>query len=297
MHGMRSAEPRRAVLTFLVAVWVLTVPGRTAMAAEERDGAASGRPAAGLNAVLSAAYLSAGVASIRSRDTRFVDGEDSGHAALYGSREFFDAGAIVDGLQLHVAAGARLPYRFRAQLELGLAHALDWRGNANYRDSGGRQPTEASLDARQILLAAFHDFPGWEIVPGSRIRPFVGAGLGITDYRLSGYVQRFPAPDDPRGNLRRGPGGEIPFTALPGGKGRNLTWMLAAGIAVPIGENVLLDLSYRYTDAGKIRTDTGDIAIVRYREDGTRREIPVRIDETTADHRTHSLLAAVRLQF
>ena len=297
MHRMCNAELRRAVLPFLVAVWMLAVPGRTAMAAEERDGGASGRPAAGVNALLSAPYLSAGAAWIRSRDTRFVDGKDSGHAALYGSREFFDAGAIVDGLQLHVAAGARLPYRFRAQLELGLVRALDWRGNTNYRDSGGRQPTEASLDARQFMLAGFHDFPEWEIAPGSRVRPFLGAGLGITDYRLSGYVQRFPAPDDPGGNLRRGPAGEIPFTALPGGSGRSFTWMLTAGIAIPIGGSLHLDLSYRYTDAGEIRTDTGDIAIVRYREDGTRREIPVRIDETAADHRTHSLLTAVRLQF
>ena len=30
---------------------------------------------------------------IRSRDTRFADGADAGHAALYGSRQLFDAGA------------------------------------------------------------------------------------------------------------------------------------------------------------------------------------------------------------
>ena len=102
---------------------------------------------------------------------------------------------------------------------------------------------------------------------------------------MSGYVQRFPEPDDPQGSLRRGPGGEVPFTALPGGSGRNFTWMLTAGVAIPVGGNIQLDLSYRYTDAGEIRTDIGDIAIVRYREDGTRREIPVQIagDETSAD--------------
>ena len=50
-----------------------------------------------------------------------------------------------------------------------------------------------------------------------------------------------------------------------------------------LGGSIHLELSYRYTDAGEIRTDVGDIAIVRYREDGTRRDIPVRIDETSAD--------------
>ena len=52
-----------------------------------------------------------------------------------------------------------------------------------------------------------------------------------------------------------------PFTALPGGSGRNFTWMLTAGIGIPIGGSIHLDLSYRYTDAGEIRTDVGDIAI------------------------------------
>jgi len=56
----------------------------------------------------------------------------------------------------------------------------------------------------------------------------------------------------------RGQGGEIPFTALPGGSGRNFTWMLTAGIAIPIGNSIHLELSYRYTDAGEIRTDVGD---------------------------------------
>ncbi len=149
----------------------------------------------------------------------------------------------------------------------------------------------------QLLLAGFHDLPGWEIAPGRRARPFLGAGLGIAGYRLGGYVQRFPEPDDPQGPLRRGPGREIPFTALPGGSGRNFTWMLTAGIAIPIGGSIHLELSYRYTDAGEIRTDVGDIAIVRYREDGTRREIPVRIDETAADYRTHAVLAAIRFEF
>ena len=286
---MRSVT---ALLPLVAAAWVLAVDARAA-AAEDPSGTRTALPAAGAGAP----YLSAGVALIRSRDTRFADGADAGHAALYGNRRLFDAGAFDDGLRFHLAAGVRLPYRMRAQLEFGWARALDWRGNANYRGSGGRQPSEASLDTTQLLVAGFHDFPGWEIAPDRRARPFLGAGLGITDYRLGGYVQRFPGPDDPQGPLRRGPGGEIPFTALPGGSGRNFTWMLTAGIAIPVGGRIRLDLSYRYTDAGEIRTDVGDIAVVRYREDGTRRETPVRINETAAEYRTHSLLAALRFGF
>ena len=297
MQRICRAGFRMAVLPLLVLVWVLAVDERPAAASDQSPGSATAPPLEGENAVEIAPYLSLGVALVRSQDTRFADGADAGHAALYGSGELFDAGSVDDGLQFHLAAGVGLPYRLRVQLELGLARALDWRGNTNYRASGEYQPSEASLDTRQLLLAGFHDFPGWEIAPGRRARPFLGAGLGITEYRLSGYVQRFPAPDDPQGSLRRGPAGEIPFTALPGGSGQNFTWMLTAGVAIPVGGNIHLDLSYRYTDAGEIRTDIGDIAIVRYREDGTRREIPVPINETSADYRTHSLLATLRFEF
>lgn len=280
-----------------VLLWVLAVHVQPAAASDPSPASTTAPPLDAESAAQSAPYLSLGVALIRSRDTRFVDGEDAGHAALYGSEQLFDAGTIDDGLRFQLAAGVHLPYRLRAQVELGLARALDWRGNTNYRNSGKRQPSEASLDTRQLLLAGFHDFPGWELATGHRARPFLGAGLGITDYRLSGYVQRFPEPANPQGSLRRGPGGEIPFTALPTGSGQNFTWMWTAGIAVAISGSTHLDLSYRYTDAGEIRTDVGDIAIVRHRADGTRREIPVRINATSADDRTHAWLVSLRLNF
>ena len=297
MHRIRSARFRPAALPFLVVAWGWVVLGQPAAASDQSQGSATGLPAVGANSAGNIPYLSLGVSLVRSRDTRFVDGEDAGHAALYGNEELFDAGAVDNGLQFHLAAGIRLPSELRAQLEFGLARTHDWRGNTNYQNSGEHQPSEARLDTRQLLLAGFHDFPGWALASGRRVRPFLGAGLGVTDYRLGGYAQRFPEPDDPSGYLRRGPGGEIPFTALPRGSGRNFAWMLTAGVAIPIRSSVHLDLSYRYTDAGEIRTDIGDIAIVRYREDGTRREIPVTINETSADHRAHSLLVTLRFDF
>ena len=167
-------------------------------------------------------------------------------------------------------------------------------GNTNYRNTGARQPSEARLNTRQFLLTGFFDFPGRKIASDRALRPFVGVGVGLTSYRLRDYVQRFPEPDNPDGYLRRGPGGEIPFTGLPGGSGRNRTWMLAAGVGLQLRENIHLDLSYRYTDTGDIQTDVGDITIVRYRVDGTRRETRVRINETSTDFRTHSLLVTLR---
>ena len=281
----------------LAAMWALAGLGQPAVGSEGPQGPAASLPATEANSTWQARYWSAGLALLREQDTRFVDGENSGHAALYGGKDTFDTGAIDDGLQFHLSAGTRLSHRLRAQLELDLARDLDWRGNANYSNSGQHQPSEARLDTWQLLLAGYYDFQGWDLAPGVRIQPFLGAGLGVTDYRLDRYVQHFPEPDNPQGYLRKGSDGEIPHTALPGGSGREFTWMLSAGMAIPVNSNLHLDLSYRYTDAGEIHTDTGDIDIVRYREDGTRRDIQVPINRTSADYQTRAWLAALRFKF
>lgn len=143
-------------------------------------------------------------------------------------------------------------------------------------------------------LGGLYDFRGWTLGSGRTARPYLGAGAGVTGHRVSGYVQRFPDPDDPDGYLRRGPGGETPFAGVPDGAGRTFALTLTAGIAVPVLDAAHLDLSYRYTNAGEIETDVADVTIVRYRADGTRREIVVPINATTVDHRTHMLSMSLR---
>ena len=239
-------------------------------------------------------YLTMGLAVVRHEGARFVDGDDGGKAALYGGKGLFDAGAFDTGLRLHLATGIRFRSGLRAQLEVGPPRAIDWRGNTNYRSGGKRQPSDATLDAWHVVLAGLYDLPGWRLGAGQTARPYLGAGAGVAGYRLSGYIQQFPDPDDPTGYLRRGPGGEIPFTGVPDGRGRTFAWILTAGIAVTVREGVHLDLSYRYANSGEIETDAADVAIVRYRADGTRREIRIPINETTTDHRTHTLAMSLR---
>ena len=109
MHWICRAGFRMAALPFLVLVWVLAVHDRPAAASDRSPGSTTAPPLEGEKAVENAPYLSLGMALVRSQDTRFADGADAGHAALYGSGELFDAGALDDGLQFHLAAGVRLP--------------------------------------------------------------------------------------------------------------------------------------------------------------------------------------------
>ena len=246
------------------------------------------------------AYFSLGLGAVFSEAARFTDGgrADSGIAKLYGSPDVFTDGDFDTGIQWRAGMGYRFTRALRAQVEFGMSDGLDYRGNANYRRSGARQPSEAELDTRQLLFAGFYDFPSWKAAGSLRIQPYLGAGAGITDYDLEDFVQQFPVPDDPQGYLRRGANGEIPLTRLPPGSGQEFTWMVTAGVVIPVTKRTRLDLSYRYTDAGEITTDVGDIIIERYRQDGSRRDdLLVEIDKTVADLKTHALLAAFRFEF
>ena len=287
-----GSGPFTTVLLILVALSSLIAHGQPSGASDESRRSTPAEP----DFTSFTPYLGVGMAVARPERTRYVDGGDSGHAALYGDEDSFDAGAFDTGLKFDLVAGVRSRSGLRAQVEVRLPSESDWRGNTNYGNAGQHQPSEATLDARQFIVAGFYDFPGWTLSSGRAAKPYLGVGAGISDYRVSGYVQRFPDPDDPAGYLRRGSGGDIPFTAIPDGTGQTFAWVLAAGISVSVLKESHLDLSYRYTDAGGIATDVGDITIVRYRADGTRREIMVPINETTVDYRTHALLMSLRFE-
>ena len=231
--------------------------------------------------------LAFGIGAVLPADVRFVDGEDAGEAPLYGDDKF-DTGTLGAGLEYGLAAGYGFGV-FRAQVELGVTGQFAYEGQSNYTSGGPVQPTEARMKARRLLLSGFYG-----VGAPDALHPWVGAGLGANRYHLTHYNQRFPNPDDPSGRLRRGPNGEVPYTSLPPTTGHGFAWMLAAGLTVPLGGDALLDLGYRYTDAGRIGTAVGDIEVVRYKEDGSRRLLLVTINPTIADLRLHSLTATLR---
>ena len=231
--------------------------------------------------------LTAGIAAVLPADVRFVDGEDAGEAPLYGGGQF-DTGTLGAGLEYRLAAGYRFG-AFRAEVEVGVTGPFAYEGQSNYPFGGEVQPTEARMKARRLLLSGFYGLGA----PGA-LHPWVGAGLGANRYRLTHYIQRFPNPGDPSGSLRRGSSGEVPYTSLPPTTGHGFSWMLTAGLTVPLGGDALLDFGYRYTDAGRIGTATGDIEVVRYNEDGSRRLLLITINPTIADLRLHSLTATLR---
>ena len=224
--------------------------------------------------------------STRFQDVKAADATDL--PVLYGNPALFTDGEYDRGPEVRLGMGYRLLPRLRTALELGLAPGVDFTGNANYSRSGDEQPSTAKLSSRRLLLTATWDVHSWRMGEGGRsARLYVGGGYGATDYRLTDFVQRFPS-------LRQGPNGEVPLTALPSGSDREATFMLTTGVAIPVGNRFELDLAYRYLDGGDVETDLGEIDIVRYRSDGTRRDLAIPIDRTAGEYRTHTLAATLR---
>ncbi len=238
-------------------------------------------------------YLALGIAAMFTEDTLFVDGgsPDSDLPKLYGRTDIYTDSRIDTSMMAHIGAGYRFSARLRAQLEFNISDGLELRGNTNYLNAGDSQPASAELDLRQLLFSAFYDFPSLQLDSGLQVRPYLGAGIGISDYDLGDFVQTFPA-------LRRGADGSVALTRLPDGDGQEFAYMLNAGIVIPLTARAELDLGYRYTDLGEIKTAVGDITIERYRQDGSRRpDISVGIDETVAELKTHAVLFSFRLWF
>lgn len=232
-----------------------------------------------------------GAGAVLAESTRFRDvkaAEATDLPLLYGGPARFTDGQYDRGAELKLGVGYRPLPRLRAGLELAAAPGVDFSGNANYVRSGDEQPSTAELSARRLLLTATWDVFSWRFgEAGPALRLYVGGGFGATDYRLTDFVQRFPA-------LRQGPNGEIAFTALPSGSDREATFTITTGVAIPLQGPWELDLAYRYTDGGDVETDLGDIDIVRYRADGTRRHLAIPIDRTAGEYRSHTFSATLR---
>ena len=124
------------------------------------------------------------------------------------------------------------------------------------------------------MLAAYVDLPG----TGS-FRPFIGAGAGAVRTRIGETRMTFPKTT----------------TVVPGGSRTGFAWMLTAGVAKALGEHVTLDLAWRYTDSGFVRTGRGMGRVVW--RDGSREPLPLDLAATRAKLTSHGLRLSLRYSF
>lgn len=243
-------------------------------------------------------YLRGGFGLDRPGDTAFMDEDCSSTApaALYGcgaggdGAPYRSAGAFgtvpAVGLGLGYAAGAT---RFEALVEYRPDFAF--RGRANFLAPERRQSVSAKLSSVSGMLAGFVDLaalglpalglptlglPALGLPEPGPLAPFVGAGIGVARTRIGKTTMTFPATT----------------TTVPGGTRTGLAWMATAGVAVALGGRVTLDLAWRYTDLGAVRTKRGPGRVVW--RDGSREPRPLDLAPTRARLAGHGVHLSLR---
>ncbi len=232
-------------------------------------------------------YLRGGLGLDWSRDAAFTDIDCSSTvpAALYGCgtdsdgaprRSLGDFGRMA---VLELGLGYATEGTMRYELMLEHRPSFSFEGRANFLAPDRQQSVAADISSVSGMLAAFADFPE----PGSdgraAITPYVGTGIGAVRHRIGTTTMTFPAT----------------ATSVRGGSRTDLTWMVTAGVTLPLNERLGLDMAWRYTDLGEVRTGRGEGGVTWH--DGSREPIALDLAPSRARIRSHGFRVALRYSF
>ena len=193
---------------------------------------------------------------------------ENGHPL--GATGSFQQNPVVDA-----ALGYRWNSWLRSEALLNWSPQLNWDGNSNFLGAGSRQPVGAAGSALAGFGVVVVDAP-----PVLGLRPFIGAGFGLAGTRVGDVTYRFPAI------------GSDAVTVTRGGTTTSMAYLLTAGVAVPLSERIDLEMSYRWTDFGTVKTPSGSARVVRPQGSTT-----LRVGGTQVDLATQAVIASLRFRF
>lgn len=269
-HGLRAAVGALAMALIPVAGWAQALDLSEAGAGAARS-----------------FYLRAGLSLDWSHTTRFTDEDCASTAppALYGCGraadgaprsslgDFGTATGFEFGLGYLVAPAVRVETWFRYHRDFSFT------GRANFSQTTGRQAVTAELSSWSGLFSAYLDLTEAGLLCMGPFQPFIGAGLGLTHNDIAETRMDFPRTT----------------TFVPGAQTVDFSWMLTAGLALPLGERVTLDAAWRYLDAGHMETGADQGRIVW--RDGSRPPLPLDLAATGATLSSHGLSLSLRYAF
>ena len=234
-------------------------------------------------------YLRLGIGAEWSRDTSFSDRDCNAitPAALFGCANGPDGrpiGAYGDfgsSPAFEIGVGSYINHWLRTEIAVHYASDFDFSGQANFSGVAlNQQPVSADANSLVASLNAYVDLAALFDHSNVALHPFVGAGIGYARNRISAMTYEFPSL------------GAGDVTLTPSGESSNFAWSLSAGVEYQIAADKTVELLYRYTDMGRIRTDVGNITVVR---NGANRLIA--IDSTEADLTSNALMLGFRYRF
>ena len=232
-------------------------------------------------------YVRAAIVLDWSETTRFKD-EDclrTAPAALYGCGNGIDGAPLSSLGDFGMIAGFDFGIGYvvvpAVRLEASVQHrpSFSFDGHANFNQTAGRQDVSADLSSLSGMFATYVNLPSLGLPRLGPFSPFIGVGSGVSHIRIDATRMDFPRTS----------------TIVPGGKRVNITWMLTAGVEAALGDRVMIDLAWRYTDYGIVETGRGKGRIVW--RDGSRDPLDLDLAETRADLQSHGLIVSARYMF
>ena len=187
-----------------------------------------------------------------------------------GANGGFDQSPVVDA-----AVGYRWASWLRTEALLNWSPQLSLSSSSNFLSGGSNQPVSASGNALAGFGVVYVDGP--EL---ATVRPYIGAGLGAATTSLGQVTYRFPAISSDA------------VTVTSGGRSTSLAYLLTAGVSIPVSERLDLDLAYRWTDLGTVKTNAGSARIVRPSGQSN-----LEIAGTQIDLQSQAVLASLRFRF
>ncbi|RJR39466.1 MAG: hypothetical protein C4576_21180 [Desulfobacteraceae bacterium] len=179
---------------------------------------------------------------------------------------------------LEVAVGT-LPLQWlRTDLSLTYRPEMDYRGQANFLNVPGEQPVSAKAESWSAMVNLFLEIADLFHLDMGPFTPYVGGGLGVSYNHIDEMTYRFP------GLTRH------KISVTPSGSRMDFAWMTCVGTGLRLSKKLLLDLSYRYSDLGRMETDPGNMFM-------DIRPAGIEITGTSAPFRTHGFMMALRYDF
>ena len=228
--------------------------------------------------------------SNRSADARFTDA-DCATQGLYGCGTGPD-GAVRSTLGdfgsltgVEVGVGYRVAPALRIEGLVQSRPRAGYVGRANFLAPDRRQEVAADASVLTGLVAAYVDLAESGMPGLGFLRPFVGGGAGVSRIALDETTMTFPRT----------------MTLVPAGRRISPAWMVAAGLAMPLGGAATLDLAWRYLASGRAATGEGTGRVLyhdgspHYRDDGRPNEF--QLGETHANLASHGLQLSLRYAF
>jgi opacity protein-like surface antigen len=196
-----------------------------------------------------------------SANTDFKDTNFATPTLGVGNRLTGDSGSSVLG---DVGIGARFLPFFRADVTASYMPSLRFNGGDNL---GTGSVNTAKIRSGVVLVNAYFDFPVLTVF--GPLQPYFDVGIGAARNKIGTMTSTFI-------------GG-----SLAGHTETDVAGSLGVGVGIPLGNNILLDLAYKFIDLGEVRT--GPVVSATFPGTGPS---PIK-----ADLAVHTLTAGLRFVF